>query len=61
MHFEAPLASKETLEARHKTCNACEYKTSVLGLEQCGKCGCLLSVKLRFKNTYCPIEKWKQE
>lgn len=61
MHFEAPLASKETLEARHIICSSCEYKTSILGLEQCGKCGCVLNVKLRLKNTFCPIGKWKPE
>lgn len=40
---------------RLEICNKCPYKSS-LGV--CKKCGCLLSAKVKYEKSHCPIGKW---
>ena len=35
-------------------CNVCPHKRG----ERCGKCGCLLIPKAKWKTSTCPIHKW---
>jgi hypothetical protein len=45
----------EYWEERKKICDKCEHN----GEWFCKKCGCILSVKVRIKNSSCPINKWR--
>ena len=44
--------SKERLDI----CNACPYLKSALRI--CGKCGCYVPSKVKYKSSQCPIGKW---
>ena len=46
-------------EERRAICNGCEHKTSIMGLDQCGLCKCLLVFKSRFSRAVCPAGKWQ--
>ena len=39
---------------RLEICNSCEFKRG----DRCGKCGCLLFPKAKWKTSECPIKKW---
>ena len=45
---------EKTAEVRLKHCFECPHKKPL----RCGKCGCLLSAKIRSETTKCPIGKW---
>ena len=52
----APNVSLEDYATRLDICKGCEYlKESSM---RCGKCGCLLEHKAKWKTTDCPIHKW---
>ena len=51
-------SDESTRAERRATCDTCPSKTSVLGVAQCGECGCLLVFKAAFKNAQCPKGKW---
>ena len=44
----------EYWEERKKICDTCEYNAEWF----CKKCGCILPVKVRVKNSSCPENKW---
>lgn len=50
-------------EKRMEICKSCEHFKAVLGdkVAVCGECGCLMQLKVRFKDAYCPKEKWSAE
>ena len=35
-------------------CSTCEFKRG----DRCGKCGCMLFPKAKWKTSSCPIKKW---
>tara|TARA_R110002167_G_scaffold3430_4_gene16755 strand:+ start:938 stop:1204 length:267 start_codon:yes stop_codon:yes gene_type:complete len=39
---------------RLDTCSMCQFKRG----DKCGKCGCLLIPKAKWKTSTCPIDKW---
>ena len=39
---------------RLDTCNICQFKRG----DKCGKCGCLLIPKAKWKTSTCPIDRW---
>lgn len=46
------------LADRKAICDACENKETLLGIDQCRLCGCLLAVKMRLVSSDCPLKKW---
>jgi hypothetical protein len=61
MNNEAENTENQELEPfakrRIDICNQCpEYKLYI-----CGKCGCFMPAKTRFKGTSCPLNKWGPE
>jgi len=44
----------EYWEKRKKICDTCEHSGGWI----CNKCGCILPVKVRIKNSECPLRKW---
>lgn len=51
------LFSKDA-EKRKDICDSCEEKTTLLGIDKCGVCHCVIQFKVRDANTNCPINKW---
>ena len=52
----APNVSPKDYAKRLDICKGCEYlKESSM---RCGKCGCLLEHKAKWKTTDCPESKW---
>ena len=39
---------------RLDTCNGCEFSRKYT----CGECGCFKQLKLRLKDSNCPLDKW---
>ena len=57
----AKLPKDEELEhfalQRIKICRECEHYKMFM----CSQCGCIMPIKTRIKNAYCPIRKWNEE
>ena len=51
------LISKDA-ENRKAICDSCVEKTTVLGIDRCGICNCVIQLKVRIVDTECPIKKW---
>jgi len=51
------FASKETAEARWKTCEGCEYRNG----NTCSLCGCGLKAKTQLASQSCPAGRWSPE
>lgn len=47
-----------TKQQRHAICMSCEHKTTKLGFDACGRCGCFIAFKTAFKRADCPEKKW---
>jgi|TARA_R100000234_G_scaffold112569_1_gene86329 hypothetical protein len=47
------VSGKEYMK-RLETCTMCEFKRA----DRCGKCGCILITKAKWKTSTCPINKW---
>lgn len=54
-----PNVSEEDYQERIDECFKCEHFLE--NLNRCGKCGCLVEYKARWKTTKCPIDKWKAQ
>jgi ribosomal protein S27AE len=53
------IASDEVVAKRLKICSKCEHlMTSIANIKLCGKCGCVIKVKVKVKSTTCPVNKW---
>lgn len=52
------LAGAKTLADRKAICETCINKETLLGVEHCRLCGCLLAVKMRLLSSECPLKKW---
>lgn len=44
-------------KSRYKVCKKCPERNKVTGT--CNVCGCLLKAKVKVKEEYCPMNKWK--
>tara|TARA_R110002012_G_C11616018_1_gene608538 strand:+ start:867 stop:1316 length:450 start_codon:yes stop_codon:yes gene_type:complete len=55
----APNCSKEDYKERLLTCDACPHL--MRNVMRCGKCGCLVEHKAKWRTTTCPINKWKKQ
>jgi hypothetical protein len=56
---EQIIISNEQENERRSACSSCSYKTKSFGVEKCDKCGCYISLKIKFATENCPIGKWK--
>lgn len=50
--------SQEVYEERLNICGGCEFFRSD---RRCGKCGCFMDKKAKWKTSACPIGKWKSQ
>jgi len=55
----APNCSTEDYKARLLTCDGCVHL--MRNAMRCGKCGCLVEHKAKWKTTSCPENKWKAQ
>ena len=55
----APNCSEEDYKERLLTCDACPHL--MRNVMRCGKCGCLVEHKAKWRTTTCPISKWKKQ
>lgn len=55
----APNCSKDDYKERLLTCDACPHL--LRHMMRCGKCGCLVEHKAKWKTTTCPEGKWKAQ
>tara|TARA_R100001510_G_C7618614_1_gene180068 strand:- start:186 stop:485 length:300 start_codon:yes stop_codon:yes gene_type:complete len=55
----APNVTEKDYRQRLSDCNSCEYL--IKEKMRCGKCGCLIEHKAKWKTTTCPINKWKAQ
>lgn len=47
------ITEKKEQERRLEICGDCEYNKGF-----CKKCGCIIRLKVKVKQTKCPINKW---
>ena len=60
MSLSEQVASIEReYERRMVICRACSNLKHIIGLDQCGRCGCMLAAKARLPNAMCPDDKWE--
>ena len=50
------FADQETIDNRRSICNGCEARNHTLDV--CTACGCVISAKIRLKESQCPMELW---
>jgi RNA polymerase-binding transcription factor DksA len=43
---------------RVKICNVCDKRVELGGFRICSACGCVIDLKVRFRNAVCPLKKW---
>lgn len=55
----APNCSEEDYKKRLLTCDACPHL--LRNMMRCGKCGCLVEHKAKWKTTTCPDNKWAKQ
>jgi hypothetical protein len=55
----APSCSEKDYKERLLTCDACPHL--MRNMMRCGKCGCLVEHKAKWKTTTCPDSKWKAQ
>jgi hypothetical protein len=53
------FASDNTQKNRTEICKQCEFY--VAEDDRCKICGCYISNKVKFSETFCPIMKWDKE
>jgi hypothetical protein len=50
------FVSQPVAQARYDLCKACDRFNKTL--YTCKECGCFMKVKVKFSNSFCPINKW---
>jgi hypothetical protein len=51
-----PRATDEIASERLSICKECPELLKITS--QCKKCGCLMNLKVKLANAYCPLHKW---
>jgi ribosomal protein L37AE/L43A len=49
---------KVQAEARRKVCDSCDQKRTSFGVDLCNKCGCVITFKVKLRESVCPLHKW---
>lgn len=57
--FNKNLGRVETEIAQERMA-ICKECPSLLPTGTCSECGCIMSLKTKLPNAFCPLEKWKQ-
>ena len=52
------LVTKEIKTTRLNLCNTCEHLQVNKLANTCGKCDCIIHLKVQVKSQTCPIGKW---
>lgn len=47
---------KNIAQNRYNLCKQCEYFNSTI--TTCKQCGCIMKIKVKLKDSNCPINKW---
>jgi hypothetical protein len=55
------FSSKLLQERRRAVCDACEFKTELMGVAKCTDCGCILAPKIAIYAFTCPQRKWEDK
>jgi len=53
------LIDTKMKEWRQGVCRSCEQYIPLT--DMCKKCGCIITLKSRFKKALCPLHKWGEE
>lgn len=53
-----PDADQQLIDNRLNICKGCPFLTKIVGIDQCEKCSCLISLKAKLKDEKCPEGKW---
>lgn len=53
------IIEKQAEDNRRAICAVCSEKKEVAGFDECGACGCILTLKAKFKFAACPLNKWE--
>lgn len=51
-------SSSEVANTRTKLCESCDRRVSFMGADKCSECGCFVYLKVRFRNSKCPLGSW---
>lgn len=50
------LADDDTVHKRRALCDACEVRNAAV--DMCTVCGCFLKLKIKLRESTCPMELW---
>ena len=53
-NIDIELSTEELKTERLVVCNSCDKKFN----DSCAECSCFLSVRVSYKDSFCPIGKW---
>jgi len=56
LNTNAPRATDEVASNRLSICRECPELLKITS--QCKKCGCLMNLKVKLADAYCPLHKW---
>lgn len=59
LNSDQPRASDKVAESRLAICNDCPFLVKFT--QQCKKCGCFMSLKVKLAKAECPEGKWHAE
>lgn len=54
--FNDNYINKEISDKRLDICNGCEKFIKIT--KQCKECGCIMPLKVKLKDSTCPLNKW---
>lgn len=52
--YESCKTFDDVKELRLKICEECEFRKLLI----CGRCGCVINLKVKLARAKCPIDKW---
>ena len=50
--------TKEEAQKRYDICKECDRFIPLTA--QCKECGCIMKLKVKMRNSKCPLDKWKE-
>lgn len=52
--LDVELSTESLKQERLSVCNACDKRNN----DSCSECSCLLTVRVSYTDSFCPIGKW---